>query len=242
VSEDALLALSSFSAGYTEIAVVRDLNLTVQPGEVVALLGPNGAGKTSTLLAVSGLVPTLGGTVRLFGRDVTKVHPNLRARDGLAHVPEGRGIFYGLTVRENLRMSWNGYPDHELALTHFPELERLMERRAGLLSGGEQQMLAIGRALIGKPRLLLVDELSLGLSPVLVERLMPVMRDLADSAGCGVLLVEQHIDMALEIADRAYVLAHGDCVLSGPAAEIVANRTLIEAEYMGFSEPVGETG
>jgi branched-chain amino acid transport system ATP-binding protein len=230
---DVVLEASELSVGYSDIAVVRDLSLIVRRGEVVALLGPNGAGKTSTLLALSGLARVLNGRRGLMGLDVTGLAPHLRARRGLAHVPEGRGIFYGLTVRENFSVSRTGYKNHDRALRYFPQLDQLIDRRAGLLSGGEQQMLAIGRALLGEPRVLLVDELSLGLSPLLTERLMPVIRTLADETGCGVLLVEQHIDMALEIADSAYVLAHGDCVLSGSANEVLTSRAVIEAEYMG---------
>jgi branched-chain amino acid transport system ATP-binding protein len=232
-AEEPIVRLVDLSVGYADVAVVRHLNLHVNSGEVVALLGPNGAGKTSTLRAISGLNRVLDGSIELFGRDCSTRSAHDRHRGGLAHVPEGRGIFYSLSVRDNLRLNRNSGGNFDAVLEYFPELRRLLDRRAGLLSGGEQQMLAIGRSLLGRPRLLLVDEMSLGLAPILVERLLPVMRDIADDTGCGVLLVEQHVDMALEIADRAYVLAHGECVLDDTAQTIRADRQNLELRYMG---------
>jgi branched-chain amino acid transport system ATP-binding protein len=235
---DLRLQIDGLSAGYKGVAVVRDLSLSVHGGEVVVLLGPNGAGKTTTLLTVSGLLPVIAGEVRVLGQSVTNRAVHKIARAGLAHVPEDRSLFFQLTVAENLRLgAGRGTPDVTRALSYFPALEPLMDRRAGLLSGGQQQMLAMGRALTVPPKLLMVDELSLGLAPIIVERLLPVLRDVANESGAGVLLVEQHVDLALEIADRAYVLSHGDLVLAHDAQHLREHRHLLEASYVGG--PVG---
>ena len=233
---DLRLEIDGLSAGYGGVAVVRDLSLSVHGGEVVVLLGPNGAGKTTTLLTVSGLLPIIAGDVRVLGQSVTNHSVHKIARRGVPHVPEDRSLFFQLTVAENLRLgAARGSAQVERALHYFPALEALMGRRAGLLSGGEQQMLAMGRALTVPPKLLIVDELSLGLAPIIVERLLPVLREVADETGAGVLLVEQHVDLALAIADRAYVLSHGDLVLAHDAQHLRANRHLLEASYVGGS-------
>lgn len=231
-----LLSIEDLNTGYNGVSVVRGLNVHVNEGEVVALLGPNGAGKTTTLLTVSGLVPIISGDVKVFGKSVKGRRPHMIARDGLAHVPEGRSLFYQLTVAENLRLgAAKGSADVKKALGYFPALEKILDRRAGLLSGGEQQMLAMARALTVSPKLLMVDEMSLGLAPIIVERLLPILRQIADETGAGVLLVEQHVHMALEVADRAYVLSHGEMVLEGAASELAKDRSLIEASYLGDS-------
>jgi len=230
----AMLEISELSAGYGGVPVVRGLSMSVRTGEVVALLGANGAGKTTTLRAISGLVKVVSGSVRLDGRDLASVSPSARAKAGIAHVPEGRGIFFGLTVAEHFAIGVRpSAADIEEVLEYFPALRDLEARRAGLLSGGEQQMLAIACALIHKPKLLLLDELSLGLAPVIVERLLPVVRQFADARETAVVLVEQHVRLGLEIADRAYVLAHGDLTASGSADELRADTDRLVASYLG---------
>ena len=238
-----VLEIDGLTAGYDEAAVVRDLDLTVGPGEVVALLGANGAGKTTTLRAVSGIVHPMSGCILLSGEDLAGRSPSRRARLGIAHVPEGRGLFFGLTVAEHLKLSHRGEQlDAEVAYRYFPALRDIGARRTGLLSGGEQQMLAVARALARHPRLLLLDELSLGLAPVVVERLLPRVREYAQEAGCAVLLVEQHVHLALEVADRGYVLSHGQVVLHRPVEELRADRQLLIASYLGEQAQASTSG
>jgi branched-chain amino acid transport system ATP-binding protein len=229
-----LLALEDLHTGYLGIPAVRKLSLTVGAGEVVALLGPNGAGKTTTLSTIAGLLEPISGSIRLGDQEIVGRPAYRLARLGLSLVPEDRALFYGLTVRENLRLARGErtLPQDEL-LEILPELEKCLGRKAGVLSGGEQQMLAVGRALISRPKLLLVDEMSLGLAPVIVERLLPVLRRVAEQIGAGILFVEQHISLALDVADRAYVLNHGELVLEGEAAQLRNRRDLVEASYLG---------
>jgi branched-chain amino acid transport system ATP-binding protein len=211
-----LLSARGLGAGYHGHPIVADLDLEVARGEVVALLGPNGAGKSTTLLTLAGHLRPLAGEV-WFDGSVTKAPLHARARGGLAFVPEGRTVFRRLTTAQNLRV---GRGDAEIALEVFPELRPLLKRSAGLLSGGEQQMLTLGRALGRRPKLLLADELSLGLAPLVVVRLLEAVRRVAKEDGVGVLLVEQHVQQALRYADRVYVMRRGEIVLSGSVEEV----------------------
>jgi branched-chain amino acid transport system ATP-binding protein len=229
-----VLALEGLTAGYEEAPVIRELDLEVGEGEVVALLGANGAGKTTTLRAISGIVHPMSGRILLEGDDLAGRPISGRAKRGIAHVPESRGLFFGLTVAEHFRLGHRGERlDADAAYGYFPALAELRDRRCGLLSGGEQQMLAVARALARRPRLLLLDELSLGLAPLIVERLLPVVKEYATDTGCAVLLVEQHIQLALTIADRGYVLSRGEVVLHDRAEALRGNRDLLMASYFG---------
>jgi branched-chain amino acid transport system ATP-binding protein len=229
-----VLELDGLVAGYDGVAVVHGVDIEVGEGEVVALLGPNGAGKTTTLLTISGLLAPIEGAVRVFGHEAGTLAVHEIAREGVAHVPEDRALFSQLTVAENLRLGRRrGGAPIDSVLEYFPALEPLMGREAGLLSGGEQQMLAVGRALIGEPRLLLVDEMSLGLAPVIVQRLLPILPRIARERGTSVLFVEQHVHLALRHADRAYVLNRGEVTMSGPTAELLSRRDLLEVSYIG---------
>ncbi len=235
---EALLSVDGLAAGYGGVPVVRDLTLEVGPGEVVAMLGPNGAGKTTSLLTISGLLPVIDGTIDVLGKPPSTSAPHTAALRGLGHVPEDRSLFFNLTVRENLRLGSRGSRSQSGesiadALEFFPDLEPLLDRRAGVLSGGEQQMLAVGRALVASPSLLMIDEMSLGLAPIIVERMLSIVRDVVDRTGAGVLIVEQHVHLALGISDRGYVLSHGELAAQGTADELLDNAELLESSYLG---------
>ncbi|MFW0797790.1 ABC transporter ATP-binding protein [Gordonia sp. CPCC 205515] len=209
------------------VAAVSDVSIEVAAGEVVTLLGANGAGKTSTLMALAGAVKNSGGTVEILG-NATSAPLHRRARMGMGLLTEERCIFSRLTVRENLRI---GQGDPDTALEYFPELADHLDRTAGLLSGGQQQMLALGRVLAASPKVILADELSLGLAPVIVQRLLTAIRAAADE-GVAVLLVEQHVNLALEKADRAYIMRRGRIVYSGAADELRASPETVAKLYL----------
>jgi branched-chain amino acid transport system ATP-binding protein len=243
---DVVLSLREVTAGYDGVAVVHEVSLEVRAGEIVALLGANGAGKTTTLLTVSGLLARTGGEIDVLGRPVpARSRPSVaaiwkRARSGVAHVPEDRGLFFDLTTRENLRLGRRrdirgrgDFVPEEQLLEWFPALSRALDRRAGLLSGGEQQMLAIARAVVSRPRLLLIDEMSLGLAPIVVEQLLPVLRTIATDTGAGILVVEQHVPLVLSVAERAYLMRQGRVVFAGAADALRDRRDLLEAGYLG---------
>ena len=214
-SGNPVLELQGVTAGYGDLSAIRDISLALCPGEVVALFGPNGAGKTTTLMAAVGQLPRTGG--RVFWRGVVASSALHRlARQGLCYVPEERSVISSLSARDNLKLGRGGI---EGAVKYFPELTDLLDRRAGLLSGGEQQMLTLGRALATQPIALLVDELSLGLAPMIVDRLLAAIRDAADHDGLAVLLVEQQARRALSVADRWYLLNNGSIVTQGSATQ-----------------------
>ncbi|MCU1454705.1 MAG: putative amino acid transporter ATP-binding protein [Acidimicrobiales bacterium] len=232
------LTLRNLTAGYNGIAAIRDVDLVVHAGELVTLLGPNGAGKTTTLLTVCGVVSPMHGEVLLGGQRVPAGRPHVLARRGLGHVPENRGLFFELTAAQNMRLATKSKVEVDRVLELFPALPALMGRRAGVLSGGEQQMLAIARALARRPRVLMVDELSLGLAPLVVQSLLASLRNAVDDDGIAVLLIEQHIELALGAADRAYVLNHGRIALEGSAESLKNERALIESSYLGDLDEV----
>lgn len=223
----ALLEGRNLVAGYGALPAVREVNLHVKAGEVVALLGPNGAGKTTTLRTLAGAIVALDGEVHWKGNP-TRAPMHRRTRAGLAYVPEQRSVFADLTVGENLRV---GCGDPARAVELFPELRAHLRRQAGLLSGGQQRMLTLARALAREPDVLLCDEISLGLAPVIVPRLLGAVRDAA-SKGTGVLMVEQHARHALEFADRVYVLRRGRIALEGTTAEVLEHLDELEQHYL----------
>jgi branched-chain amino acid transport system ATP-binding protein len=227
VDVDYLLEARGLSVGYTDVPVVTDLHLGVRPGEVVAILGPNGAGKTTVLLGLAGELKPTAGEVR-WGGSITRAPMYVRCREGMSFVTEEKSVIFSLTVMDNLRL---GRGDLDVAFDLFPELTPLVRRPAGLLSGGEQQILTLARALSRSPRLLLADELSLGLAPLVVERLLAAVRRAADD-GVAVLIVEQHVRQVLDVADRAVVLRHGQVELAAPAAELRSRPERIERAYL----------
>ena len=233
----AVLTCSGLDAGYVPgRPVLRNIDISLEGGTVLALLGPNGAGKTTLLLTIAGLQPPLAGHIGLGGAPVRPGSPRAAVKAGLVLVPDDRSLFKGLTVAEHLKLaSRRGATTMEMIFDYFPDLKRRVKVAAGNLSGGEQQMLAIGRALMQDPKVLLVDELSMGLAPVIVESLLPVIRRVVDGTGAACVMVEQHVMLALEIADTAMVLAHGDIALRGDAKELAADEALIERAYLGRS-------
>jgi branched-chain amino acid transport system ATP-binding protein len=233
-----LLALEQLQVSYGGIRAVKGVDLTVEPGELVCLIGANGAGKTTTLRAVTGLVRAAGGRIVYDGSDITALRVHEIARRGLALVPEGRGVFAQLTIEENLAMGAYARSDAaavaadiDKAYALFPRLKERRRQTAGTLSGGEQQMLAISRALMGRPKLLLLDEPSMGLAPLMVEKIFEVIRTIA-AEGMTLLLVEQNARLALEVSHRGYVLEGGVVAITGEARSLLGDPRIREA-YLG---------
>jgi branched-chain amino acid transport system ATP-binding protein len=233
-----LLAVEGLRAGYGETEVLRGVDFAVHTGEIVAVLGSNGVGKSTLNRVISGILRARGGTIRFEDTEIINEKPPAIVARGLIQVPEGRRIFPNLTVRENLdlgsyrRARLRRAQNRERVFAIFPRLAERSAQRAGTLSGGEQQMLAIGRGLMAEPRLLILDEPSLGLSPILVEELFALIKRI-NADGVSVLLVEQNVVQSLEVADRAYILAEGTFVMSGPAADIAADPAL-KRTYLGM--------
>jgi len=234
----ALLEIDNLVARYGRITALEGISLTVEEGEIVTLIGANGAGKTTTLRAISGLVRPASGAIRFAGREISRLAPNEIVRAGISHSPEGRHVFPRMTVRENLELgAYTRTSKAEIAedtarvLEIFPRLGERFAQKAGTMSGGEQQMLAIARAMMSRPRVLLLDEPSLGLSPKLVQTIFAVIRDI-NARGTTILLIEQNARQALAVAARGYVLEVGTIVHSGPAAELAASEA-VRAAYLG---------
>jgi len=230
------LQCTGLTSGYSGVPALRALDLELRQGEIVTILGPNGAGKTTALLTLTGVISPIAGQVTALGEPVIGGKPHLAARRGLSLVPDDRGLIYGLSARENLiiglrRQSRRAAVD--LVLDFFDPLRSRLDVKAGLLSGGEQQMLALGRAFARKARVLMIDEMTLGLAPVIAKSILPILRRGVDELGTSVLLVEQHVDLALDVADRAYVLNRGYTELTGQAADLRGRRDLLQASYLG---------
>jgi len=233
----ARLSCSGLTGGRGSLVAFRDVTFTVEAGKVLALLGPNGAGKTSLLLTLAGILPGHSGHVDVDGHRLRNGRPRSANRARLVFVPDDRCLFPGLSVEENLRVASHvsGRSPREM-LGHFPALEARWRLRAGSLSGGEQQMLAMARALIQDPKVLLVDELSMGLAPLVAESLFGAVRGIADEHGCAVLLVEQHVPLALAVADDVIVLRRGDVVLRGAASALARRGDDLKRAYFGDEE------
>ncbi|MCR4434301.1 MAG: ABC transporter ATP-binding protein [Clostridiales bacterium] len=233
-----MLSIKGLNVYYGTIHALHDIEFEVNEGEIVTLIGANGAGKTTTLHTISGLIQPKSGEIKFMGKPITHVAANKIVEMGIGHVPEGRRIFANMTVMENLEMGAyirkdkaQARDDYEMVFSRFPRLKERIKQVAGTLSGGEQQMLAIGRALMSRPKLLLMDEPSMGLAPLLVKEIFSIIQDI-NRGGTTVLLVEQNANMALSIANRAYVLETGKIVLSGSSKELVASEEIRKA-YLG---------
>jgi branched-chain amino acid transport system ATP-binding protein len=228
------LAVKGLQGGRGTTTAFRDVDLAVDAGQVLALLGPNGAGKSTLLLTLSGLLPPQAGTVELDGHPLKGGRASLANRAGVVLVPDNRCLFTTLSVEKNLKAAARkGGPTPRDMLAVFPALEKRWKLDAGDLSGGEQQMLAMARALVQQPKVLLVDEMSMGLAPLVVEALFSAVRQIAADHGCAVVLVEQHVNLALAVADQAVVLNHGRIVLDGDAAPLQAEPERLEQAYLG---------
>ena len=231
-----ILNIENINVYYGQIHALKDVSLKVNEGEIVALIGANGAGKTTTLRTISGLLRSKTGSIKLMGNDISHTEAHKLVSMGVAHVPEGRHVFLQMTVQENLEMgaytnSANLKEGIADVYERFPRLKHRMNQIAGTLSGGEQQMLAMGRALMSKPKLMMLDEPSMGLAPILVQQIFDIVKEL-NKAGTTILLVEQNAEMALEIADRAYVLETGKIKLSGTGKDL-AQSDEIKKAYLG---------
>jgi branched-chain amino acid transport system ATP-binding protein len=233
-----LLSVSNLSVSYGAIEAIRNCSLRVEQGEIVTLIGGNGAGKSTMLRTISGLLTPKQGTIQFEGKEIQGQPPHRIAQSGLVHVPEGRGIFANLTVEENLQLGAYSRSDHaeirkdrERALELFPRVRERLKQAAGTLSGGEQQMVAIARAMLSRPRLLMLDEPSLGLAPQIVQTIFQVIREINNS-GTTILLVEQNAAMALKVAHRAYVIEVGSIEMEGPASELASSDEVRKA-YLG---------
>lgn len=230
----AALSCQDLEVGYGTLAVARGLTLEADPGTVTAVLGPNGAGKTTWLLTLAGFLPALNGRLEVAGVGIRRTSPQRQNASGVVLVPDNRALFTQLNPIENLRLAARSEGiGVDGALELFPVLRTRSKVKVGALSGGEQQMLAVARALVQGPKVLLIDEMSMGLAPVIVEQLVPIVRRVADETRAAIILVEQHVRLALEAADRAVVLVHGDLVLSASAAELRADPSLLEEAYLG---------
>lgn len=230
-----MLSLSEVHCGYGNIEIIKGISLTVEKGQIVAIIGANGAGKTTTLKTIAGLLPVRSGSITFDGNEITKVKPHDVVKMGISQIPEGRQVFSELSVQDNLIMGGYTISDRHLIKTRieeqynrFPRLKERYKQMAGTLSGGEQQMLAIARALISSPRMLLLDEPSMGLSPLFVEEVFEIIQELRDG-GMTILLVEQNAGMALEIADYAYALETGKIVIEGTGEEMMRNEEVRKA-------------
>ena len=232
-----MLKIKNLNVYYGAIHALKSINIEIKEGEIVTLIGSNGAGKTSTLKAISGIIPCKSGTIEFEGKDITNAQPHKLVYAGIGHVPEGRRIFSELTVMENLELGAYTRKDKEVksdfekVFEKFPRLKERRKQDAGTLSGGEQQMLAIGRALMSRPKLLLLDEPSMGLAPIVVRQIFSTIKEI-NKSGTTILLVEQNANMALSIADRAYVIETGQIVNSGAAEDIKQNEDVKKA-YLG---------
>ena len=234
-----VLECKGLDVGYGKLTVARDITFALQPRKVLTILGPNGAGKTTLLMTLAGFLAPRGGSITLNGEPVKGSSPRRMNQAGLVLVPDFRALFTELTPIQNLKLAAPRGTDLEPVLTLFPALQRREKLRVADLSGGEQQMLAIARALVQSPKLLLIDEMSMGLAPVAVEALMPVIRRVADEHGASVIMVEQHVQLALEVADEAMVLVHGSVVLSGSAETYRDDTSAVESAYMSGSVSSG---
>lgn len=233
-----ILECRELTTGYSsQSPCVREIDLDLRAGEITCLLGPNGAGKTTTLITLAGLLPRMHGSVRLGGEELASGAPRATVRAGMVLVPDDRALFRQLSTEQNLRLAVRERSRRrgcvEEALEYFPALRKRLGVDAGRLSGGEQQMLAIGRAILQRPKVLLIDELSMGLAPVIVEEILAVIADLARQRQMAVMLVEQHVHLALGVADRAQVLVHGRIADRGDAADFRADPERIERAYLG---------